>query len=140
MASEPVAVLASIPAGPGLAAALAGLDVTAVSGFEAVLVLRAQSRQVNHERGLLARSVVEVLRRRDAEHGIGEGWQSGDLVGSAEVRAALVLTRPAAKDHPHPNPTHHHDPRQTPTTTSHPSKDRAALCGRGTRRGGCRGG
>src|SRR5687768_9174831 len=98
VASEPVAALAATPAGPALATALAALDLETMSGFEAVLVLRAQSRQANHERGLLLRSVVEVLRRKDSQHGLRDGWQSGDLVGSSEVRAALVLTRAAATD------------------------------------------
>lgn len=98
VASAPVAALAAIPAGPGLAAALADVDVAGGSGFEAVLVLAAQFRQANHERGLLMGAVVQVLRRKDAGHGVREGWHSGDLLGCAEVRAALVLTRPAAKD------------------------------------------
>ena len=72
--------------------------VSQAKGFEAVLVLRAQARQVNHERGRMLCSVVEVLRRKDSGRGIVEDWQSGDLLGAHEVRAALVLTRAAAKD------------------------------------------
>ncbi|HEY7223891.1 MAG TPA: hypothetical protein VH561_11095, partial [Micromonosporaceae bacterium] len=81
VASAPVAALAAIPAGPGLAAALADVDVAGGSGFEAVLVLAAQFRQANHERGLLMGAVVQVLRRKDAGHGVREGWHSGDLLG-----------------------------------------------------------
>ncbi len=96
--SAPVAALAAIPAGPALATALAALDPQQVTEFEAVLVLRAQFRQANHERGRLMRSVVEVLRRNDPGNGIDQDWQTADLVAANEVRAALVLTRPAAKD------------------------------------------
>lgn len=45
--------LVGMPPGLGLACALAEIDAFAVSGFDAVDVLRAQQRQLNHERARL---------------------------------------------------------------------------------------
>ncbi len=82
VASPPVAALEPLPPGPELATALAALDRTALTGFDRVLVLKAQQRQTNHEAGLRLRAVVELLPHADV----------------SEVRAALLLTRRAAKD------------------------------------------
>jgi Domain of unknown function (DUF222) len=81
-----------------LAAALAGIDLAAMSGYEMVLVLQARHRQDNHERGMFLVAVAETMRRTDPEHGVlGEherrsrrAWNIGEL------RAGLVLTRSAA--------------------------------------------
>jgi hypothetical protein len=93
--SAPVAALAAIPVGPQLSAALAQLDLAAVSGFDAVLVLKARNRQSNHERGHLLTTVGEVMRRKDPDYGAHD-MESWDEVGMPEVRAALMLTRRAA--------------------------------------------
>jgi len=55
-------VLASLPAGPKLWAALARIDISKVSGYEMVLVLRA--RQGNYERGMFLAAVAETIRPR----------------------------------------------------------------------------
>ena len=59
-----VAVLASLPAGPELCAALACIDISKVSGYEMVLVLRARARQGNYERGMFLAAVAETIRPR----------------------------------------------------------------------------
>lgn len=46
--------------GPELAAVLAGIDLVQMCGFDAVEVLKAQYRQVNHERAWLMAAMVEV--------------------------------------------------------------------------------
>ena len=62
VASAPVAALAAIPAGPRLCAALAALDLQALTGFDIPLVLKARYRQGNHERAQLLHTVLEVMR------------------------------------------------------------------------------
>src|SRR5882672_8862252 len=94
--SAPVAALATIPAGPQLGAALAELDSASLSGFDTVLVLKARTRQSNHERGLLVATVAEVMRRKDPEYGLHDDTDSWDEVGVHEIRAALMLTRRSA--------------------------------------------
>src|SRR6267142_5261188 len=86
-----VAVLAQTPAGPGLAALLADLDVSALTDSECVEVLRARYRQASHERGELFTVITEVIDRvsRDSE---SPRHEHPDWQGSAEVGAALVLT------------------------------------------------
>ena len=95
MASAAVAALAQIPAGAGLAVALAQLDLSALTGYEMVLVLRARYRQGNHDRAMLLVTLAEVMRRTDPDYG-RVILDSGDEVAAHEIRAALTLTRPAA--------------------------------------------
>lgn len=95
--SAAVAGLAAIPAGPQLSAALARVALAQLSGYETVLVLRARARQVNHEQAMLLATVDEVLRRSDPGSGRVDGESRSEWFGVDEVRAALVLTRPAAK-------------------------------------------
>ncbi|MGH3934177.1 MAG: DUF222 domain-containing protein [Pseudonocardiaceae bacterium] len=88
--------LAEVSPGPELAGILARIELSRLSGYDCVEVLKARSRQVNHERARLMAAMVEVglcdigpddeLPRRAAP-----GEFSAD-----EVRAALVLTRRAA--------------------------------------------
>ncbi len=88
--------LAEVPPGPELARVLAGIELSRLSGYDCVEVLKARYRQVNHERARLMATMVEVglcgigpddeLPRRAAP-----GEFSAD-----EIRAALVLTRRAA--------------------------------------------
>ncbi|MBV9731035.1 MAG: DUF222 domain-containing protein [Pseudonocardiales bacterium] len=89
--------LASIPPGPELAHVLVGLELSRLSGFDCVEVLKAQYRQANHERARVMAAMVEVglcgpvpadeeLRRMAVP----------DEFSADEVRAALVLTRRAA--------------------------------------------
>src|SRR5258705_1577297 len=92
-----VAVLAQTPAGPSLAARLADLDVSTLTDFECVEVLRARYRQASHERGELFAVITEVIDRANRDDPspdrAGPDWQ-----GTAEVGAALVLTSRAADD------------------------------------------
>ena len=88
--------LADIPPGPELARALAGLDRSSLSGNDCVEVLKAQFRQVNHERARLMAAMVEV-----GLCGVGPAGESPcmavpDEFSADEIRAALMLTRRAA--------------------------------------------
>lgn len=59
--------LVDLPPGPQLAAVLAGIDPDAVTGFESVLLLRAQARQANHEQARLLACLALVTHCPDAE-------------------------------------------------------------------------
>src|SRR6267142_172834 len=93
-----VAVLAQTPAGPGLAALLADLDVPALTDSECVEVLRARYRQASHERGELFAVITEVIDRvsRGSEPPRHEhpDWQGSAEVGAAAVLAALLPKAP----------------------------------------------
>ena len=79
--------------GPILAAFLSGIDVTRVSGYARIVVLRAHQRLVSHYTASLyadMAAVVDILdddetKRSDAAE-----------AAAAEVRAALHLTRRSA--------------------------------------------
>ena len=92
--ADAVAGLASIPVGPTLAAALASLDLRALTGSQVVDVLKARYRQNNHDRAQLFAVIAEVMHRGQAESNALEEYP-GEFA-SDEVRAALVLTRRAA--------------------------------------------
>ena len=90
--------LAGIPPGPELARILAGLELSRLSGFDCVEVLKAQYRQAHHERARVMAAMVEVgvcgpvpvdaeLRRMTVP----------DEFSADEIRAALVLTLRAAE-------------------------------------------
>jgi hypothetical protein len=89
--------LVDIPPGPQLSAALAGIDLARLSGFDRVEVLKARYRQLNHDRAQVMAAMVEV--------GLCGRGSAGELVRMAvpdefsadEIRAALVLTRRAAE-------------------------------------------
>ena len=53
-----------LPAGPQLAAALAGLDLTRLSSHDLYVLLAVQSRQVNHEQARLLAVLLEAARSR----------------------------------------------------------------------------
>jgi hypothetical protein len=87
-----------MPPGPELARVLAGLELSRLSGFDCVEVLKAQYRQANHERARVMAAMAEVgvcgpvladeeLRRMAVP----------DEFSADEIRAALVLTRRAAQ-------------------------------------------
>jgi hypothetical protein len=92
--SAPVAALDGMAVGLRLAQSLAALDLSALTGHETVLVLKARNRLGNHERGLLLTTIAEVLSRADAEHGRRDADDEADI---NEVRAALMLSRKAAR-------------------------------------------
>ncbi|MGH3778210.1 MAG: DUF222 domain-containing protein [Pseudonocardiaceae bacterium] len=88
--------LADIPPGPRLSQVLSGIDLTRLSGFDCVEVLKARYRQLNHDRAQLMAAMVEV-----GLCGIGPDDELPrraipDEFSADEVRAALVLTRRAA--------------------------------------------
>ncbi len=89
--------LAEMAPGPELAAVLAGIDLSRLSGYDGVAVMQARYRQMAHERARLMATMVEVglcdigpddeLPRR----------AKPDKFAADDVRAALVLTRRAAE-------------------------------------------
>jgi Domain of unknown function (DUF222) len=88
--------LAEVPPGPELARILAGIELSRLSGYDCVEVLKARYRQVNHERVRLMATMVEV-----GLCGIGPDDElprraTPDEFSADEIRAALVLTRRAA--------------------------------------------
>ncbi|MGH3838332.1 MAG: DUF222 domain-containing protein, partial [Pseudonocardiaceae bacterium] len=88
--------LAGVAPGPELASVLAGLELSRLSGFDCVEVLKAQYRQANHERARVMAAMAQV--------GVCGAVPDDDLTrmvlpdefSADEVRAALVLTRRAA--------------------------------------------
>ncbi|HEU0129110.1 MAG TPA: DUF222 domain-containing protein, partial [Pseudonocardiaceae bacterium] len=89
--------LAEIPPGPRLAAALSGLDLSRLSGFDCVEVLKARYRQLGHDRAQLMAAMVEVGLCRPAPDDLARSAVP-DEFSADEIRAALVLTRRAAED------------------------------------------
>ena len=91
---EPIpAGLDAMEPGPILAAFLASIDVTRVSGYDRIVVLRAHQRLVSHYTASVyadMAAVVDVLD--DAET---KRWDAAEAA-AAEVRAALHLTRRCA--------------------------------------------
>lgn len=88
--------LAETPPGPGLAAALAEIDLSRLGGLDCVTVMRAQHRQAAHEQARLMAAMVEVARC-----GIGPDddlprMDAPDEFSADEIRGALVWTRAAA--------------------------------------------
>jgi len=94
--ADAVAGLAHIPAGPGLAAALASVDLKGLTGSQCVDVVKARYRQASHERGQLFAVIAEVMHRGEADSPAFAQWP-GEFAAD-EVRAALVLTRRAAEN------------------------------------------
>src|SRR5262245_48686128 len=87
---EAVAALAGVVVGSGLYAALGGLDESALDGFDSVLVLQARTRQANHDRAQLLRTVNQVIVRQ-GPWGVIPAAKAFDYACD-EVRAALRLT------------------------------------------------
>ena len=88
--------LAAMPPGPTLAAMLATIDLSRLSGTDCVAVLRARQRQASHEQAQLMAAMVEV-----ALCGIGPDdalprIDAPDEFAADEIRGALAWTRSAA--------------------------------------------
>src|SRR5918999_2836269 len=88
--------LAAMPPGPTLAAMLATIDLSRLSGTDCVAVLRARHRQASHEQAQLMAAMVEV-----ALCGIGPDdalprMDAPDEFAADEIRGALSWTRSAA--------------------------------------------
>jgi hypothetical protein len=83
--------------GPELSALLAGIDIHALTGADAVEVLRARARQLSHEQARLLATLVEVgLADPDADAGEVTRLAESPPDASDEIRAALAWTRRAA--------------------------------------------
>jgi len=85
--------LASIAPGPELARVLAEVELSRLSGFDCVEVLKAQYRQANHERARVLAAMVEVGMRSGCDD---LSRRAPDEFSADEIRAALMLTRRAA--------------------------------------------
>ncbi len=94
--ADAVAGLADAPVGPALSAALALLDLKALTGSQVVDVLKARYRQNNHERAQLLAVTDEVMLRSEAEWEVPDDRWPGEFAAD-EVRAALVFSRNAAE-------------------------------------------
>jgi Domain of unknown function (DUF222) len=89
--------LAEMAPGPELSALLAGIDIHALTGSDAVEVLQARARQLSHEQARLLATMVEVgLCDPDASSDeVARLTESPPYAGD-EIRAALAWTRRAA--------------------------------------------
>ncbi|MGQ0716179.1 MAG: hypothetical protein ACT4NP_02480, partial [Pseudonocardiales bacterium] len=89
--------LAEMAPGPELAVLLAGIDISALTGADAVEVLRARHRQLSHDQAQLLAAMVEV-GLCDPSAGAGTVVRLGEAPRYAadEIRAALAWTRRAA--------------------------------------------
>jgi hypothetical protein len=83
--------------GPVLGALLAGIDIHALAGADAVEVLQARARQLSHEQARLLATMVEV-GWCDPDAGANEVGRLvvSPLYAADEIRAALAWTRRAA--------------------------------------------
>jgi hypothetical protein len=77
-----------------LAAVVSGVDRTALSGYDLVDLLTAESRLVSHFQARMYATMVEISHRTNAEFGISP--EAHDEA-TDEIRAALTLTRRAAE-------------------------------------------
>ena len=73
-----------------LAAVLSQVDVSELSGYDRIVVLRAQQRMVSHYQATVYTSMAGVSDHMAA---IGEDPDGADEAAAAEIRAALRLTR-----------------------------------------------
>ncbi len=90
--------LAEMVPGPALGALLAGIAIHAVTGADAVEVLRARARQLSHEQARLLATMVEIgLCDPDAGPGEVARLAESPPYAADEIRAALAWTRRAAE-------------------------------------------
>lgn len=89
--------LSEMAPGPELAMLLAGIDMSALTGMDALEVLRARHRQLSHDQAQLLAAMVEV-GLCDPAAPPGEVARLGEspLYAADEIRAALAWTRRAA--------------------------------------------
>lgn len=88
--------LADIAPGLELAGVLAGIELSRLSGYDCVEVLKARYRQVNHERARLMATMVEVGLCDIGPDDELPRMAAPDEFSADEIRAALVFTRRAA--------------------------------------------
>lgn len=101
--------------GPVLAAYLSSIDVHTVSGYDRVVVLRAHQRMASHYQ---AHTYTDMTAITQALADDGESYE--EELASAEIRAALNLTRRAATDGPTRNSPTTHTNGQAPSATPTP--------------------
>jgi len=81
--------------GPVLAALLSSIDVTRVSGYDRVVMLRAHQRMISHYTAELYGDMAAVVDALEEDGDDGPYWSAADAA-AAEIRSALHLTRRAA--------------------------------------------
>lgn len=79
--------------GPELAAVLAWITVSAVSGFDQVVVLRAHRRMASH---YAAHTYADMAAISATLHQEDDDYQLAHEAAAAEIRVALTMTRRAA--------------------------------------------
>jgi hypothetical protein len=79
-----------------LAGVLAGIELSRLSGYDCVEVLKARYRQVNHERARLMATMVEVGLCDSGPDDELPRIAEPDEFSADEIRTALVFTRRAA--------------------------------------------
>ena len=80
--------LEEMPPGPELARVLAGIDLDSLSGFDLVVVMAAQARQVAHHQAELLATVARVAQA-SSEASALVADDDGEFAAD-EIRAALV--------------------------------------------------
>jgi hypothetical protein len=88
--------LTDIAPGLELAGVLAGIELSRLSGYDCVEVLKARYRQVNHERARLMATMVEVGLCDSGPDDELPRIAEPDEFSADEIRTALVFTRNAA--------------------------------------------
>jgi Domain of unknown function (DUF222) len=93
---RPTRSVEGMPPGPGLAALLAGVDLSAIEEYEVVEVLKAGRRLASWATSLELRAAAELEHRTVASE--AEMWGTDRAVEfvTCEVEAALTLTSLAA--------------------------------------------
>jgi hypothetical protein len=81
--------------GPELGAVLASIDVNAVSGYDRVVVLKAQQRMVSHHQAQAYAAMAAITAALDDVE--NEPQWPAESLAAAEIRAALRWTRRAVE-------------------------------------------
>jgi hypothetical protein len=79
-----------------LAAALAAIDVDSLSGYDMVIVLKAQQRLVSHTNAQLYRTMDAVAGHMESDEAYDGDYVGAVEAAAAEIRVALRLTRRAS--------------------------------------------
>ena len=96
---EPIpAGLADMEPGPVMGALLSSIDISEISGHDQVIVLAAHDRMASHHAAGRYRAMAAVHTTMLEFDGYPQRWEDAADSASAEVRAALHLTRRASDD------------------------------------------
>jgi hypothetical protein len=90
--------LDAVPPGVHLAAMVDQLNLDTITGHEQVAVLRAQQRQASHHQAMVYRAIAAIVTTMEDEF---DDPESQIHAATAEIRAALRLTRRAAETELH---------------------------------------